>query len=204
MRSTFMLELKAVGDNLVEGHAAIFDNVDLGGDRIAPTAFDGTLQSWKARGKLPPLLYEHRDAIGGIKSLSPDSKGLAFRAQLATQGRGAEAMELVRLGAISGASFGYRIELDHYNADTGVTDLLALDLFEVSLTATPMNPATDVSAIKSLRDCEAVLRDAGLSRGTAQQIIAAIKAADDPRDSVDAAMLLATIRQRATVRAPNS
>src|SRR3546814_6009325 len=42
------------------GYAAVFGNVDSYGDVIERGAFKATLRAWEEKGKLPPMLLQHR------------------------------------------------------------------------------------------------------------------------------------------------
>jgi phage head maturation protease len=70
--------------------------------------------------------------------------------------RGREAWRLVKSGVL-GFSFGYLI-LDAVKRKDGVREIRALDVFEVSATATPMNGTTRVLSWKS-RDAARARRE---------------------------------------------
>jgi hypothetical protein len=71
--------------------------------------------------------------------------------------RGKEAWRLIKSGVL-GFSFGYLI-LDAVKRKDGVREIRALDVFEVSCTATPMNNSTQVLSWKS-RDAARARREA--------------------------------------------
>jgi hypothetical protein len=115
----------------VAGYASVFDVADRSGDVVARGAF--------AEASAPlPLLWQHKidEPIGFIEALAEDTRGLRITARIVAQGRGAEAAALVRAGAITGLSFGYRVKAAS-PVRTG-RRLERLELVEVSLVTFPM------------------------------------------------------------------
>ncbi len=120
------------------GYAAVFGQVDRGGDVIRAGAFAASLK----RGGVP-LLWQHEPGrpIGRIEYLQEDRRGLRVIGRV-VDGRAAA---LVKAGAVTGLSFGYRVR------DAGGAaprELKALDLVEVSLVTFPMQPAARVHAVE--------------------------------------------------------
>ena len=190
----FQCELKASGDTgTFEGYGSIFNITDRGGDIVVPGAFTETLAAQKAAGRLPAMLWQHRQAepIGVYTSMEEDAVGLKVKGQLALKtARGAEAYELMKMGALSGMSIGYRSRDDSYDRVTGVRSLKKLDLVELSLVTFPMNDASRVSAVKtieeldSLSEIERHLRDScGLSKTESTALVSRIKSVISRSDS---------------------
>jgi phage head maturation protease len=73
---------------------------------------------------------------------------LAIRTQ-----KGAEAHELLKLGALTGLSIGYRVVSSKIDAKRKARVLTDVDLFEISLVTFPANEAARVSDVKE-RDRE--------------------------------------------------
>ncbi len=204
METKFLsLEWKDAGEGVIEGYGSVFDNVDNGGDIVAPGAFSMSLRS-NRRAK---MLMQHNpaDVIGVWDEISEDEKGLRVKGRLLTSvPKAAEAYELVKAGAIDGLSIGYRTvkSMDR----NGKRVILQADLWEVSLVTFPMNELTRVDAVKaadmSEREIERLLtRDAGLSRSVAQRLMAggydAIKAMRDAGDDADE--IAALLKARASL-----
>jgi len=190
----FQCELKASGDTgTFEGYGSIFNITDKGGDIVVPGAFAETLAAQKAAGRLPAMLWQHRQAepIGVYTSMEEDAVGLKVKGQLALKtARGAEAYELMKMGALSGMSIGYRSRDDSYDRVTGVRSLKKLDLVELSLVTFPMNDASRVSAVKtieeldSLSEIERHLRDVcGLSKSESTALVSRVKSVISRSDS---------------------
>lgn len=115
------------------GYAGLFDIPDAGRDTIRHGAFAQTL----ARRTEPlPLLWQHRpdQQIGEIEAVAEDERGLRVVARVTRTDSRAAAM--LRAGAVNGLSFGYRArEARHSEAGR---ELIAIDLFEVSLVTHPL------------------------------------------------------------------
>jgi len=207
----FQCELKASGDTgTFEGYGSIFNITDRGGDIVVPGAFTDTLAAQKAAGRMPAMLWQHRQAepIGVYTSMEEDSVGLKVKGQLALKtSRGAEAYELMKMGALSGMSIGYRSRDDSYDRVTGVRSLKKVDLVELSLVTFPMNDSSRVSAVKtieeldSLSEIERHLRDVcGMSKSEALAMVSRVKSVISRSDSGDGeplAELSAALKARA-------
>lgn len=130
-----------------EGHAAIFGNVDLGGDRIVKGAFKDALREFKNHPI--PLYWNHDEPIGTIEHAAEDDAGFFVRGVPLVNEvqRAAEVMALVRAKAVREMSFAYRV-VKARTADDGVRELLKLKVGEVSLVKFAMNPAALVTAFK--------------------------------------------------------
>ncbi|WP_267387551.1 HK97 family phage prohead protease [Sphingomonas sp. GC_Shp_3] len=115
------------------GYAAVFDRADRGGDVVRGGAFGDV-------GPVP-LLWQHRgQPVGVIEQAGEDARGLRVIGRIDN----ADLARLVRSGAVSGLSFGYRVQAAHHGH---YRELTALDLIEVSLVAQPMQPLARVHAV---------------------------------------------------------
>ncbi len=124
------------------GYAAIFNRIDKGGDIVRPGAF-GTL----AEGQSLPLLWQHspEQRIGSITYAREDGRGLRVIGKLSTATRpGREAAAMLKGGAVTGLSFGYRVK---QAAGQKPRALLALDIAEISLVMHPMQTLARVHRI---------------------------------------------------------
>ena len=169
------LTLKAAPDEtgVFEGYASVFGVVDQGMDVVAPGAFAKTLGKRQVK-----MLWQHDMAqpIGVWEEVREDERGLFVKGRLLPDvDKGREAIALLKAGAIDSMSIGYRtIEAEAANVNgRGVRKLTEIDLFEISLVTFPMLPdakVTDVKSIRTERDFERFLRDAGYSRSEATAI----------------------------------
>lgn len=143
----FRLEIKGLTDEgSFEGLASVYGNTDLGGDIVQPGAFAKTLRD----GSEFPLLMSHdQSQVIGVASVSDGPRGLGVRGKLVlTVPAARAAYDLLKAKALRGLSFGYTIVRDEILRD-GIRALKELRLHEISLVAVPMNPAAQVTAVKS-------------------------------------------------------
>ena len=97
-----------------------------------------------------PLLWQHDtgEPIGTIDRLAEDARGLRVIASIVTATvRGGDAAALLKAGALSGLSFGYRVRASRPDRARGTRELSDLDLIEVSLVTFPMQPRARVIAL---------------------------------------------------------
>ena len=122
------------------GYAAVFDRPDKGGDIVRRGAFAKALE----RKSEVPLLWQHKAGavIGRVEHLSEDSRGLRVIASVGN----ARASRLLGGGTVDGVSFGYRVR--EAKSVGGLRELVELDLVEVSLVASPMQPKARVHAVE--------------------------------------------------------
>ena len=189
----FECEWKAADTGTFTGYGSIFNITDKGGDIVAPGAFAETLAQQKAAGRLPAMLWQHRQAepIGVYTSMEEDSVGLKVTGQLALKtARGAEAYELMKMGAISGLSIGYRVRDDSWDRVTSVRTIKKADLVELSVVTLPMNDSARIATVKAIEDLETLsdierhLREScGFSRSEATALVSRVKSVVGRSDS---------------------
>jgi len=174
------IKFAAAEPAVIKGYASTFGGApDRGGDVVAAGAFADSLAQAKAAADMPAMLWAHDPAevIGVWSVVKEDAKGLYVEGALNLQTqRGREAVALVKQGAVTGLSIGYRVAPGGREfRDDGVRVLKRLDLYEISLTPIPMNTNARLNGSKSLesaRDLEALLVDAGLPRAAAKKLTA--------------------------------
>lgn len=111
------------------GYAALFDRVDRGGDVILRGAF--------AAASAPvPVFWQHdaRRRVGTVEMLGEDARGLRVIGRVD-----------VPVAPGTGLSFGYRVNKASYGTNRQLTDL---ELVEVSLVKSPMQPLARVHAVE--------------------------------------------------------
>jgi HK97 family phage prohead protease len=164
------------------GYGSVFDVVDSYGDVVIKGAFANSLDAWKAKGKWPAMLWQHRSAepIGVWTNMKEDDHGLLVEGRILLEAGATEkrAYEHLKAGSISGLSIGYAIPPGglEYDKITDTFRLKQIDLWEVSPVTFPANPEAQVETVKAAletpRDFERFLREAGLSRSQAKGLIA--------------------------------
>ncbi len=198
-------QIKAVSDDgLFSGYGSVFGVVDSYKEVVAPGAFKESLE-----GRLPALLWQHRSSepIGVYTEVKEDPVGLHLQGKLALKtSRGAEAYELLKMGAISGLSIGFVPREDSYDKVTGIRTLKKLDLWEVSLVTFPANDAARVATVKSIEsiksfaDAETYLREAGgLSKREAVAVLARIKSLQGRSESDELGELAALVKRNTSL-----
>ena len=155
MKRQFQFEIKSIGeDGTFVGLASTYGNVDLGGDMVMPGAFTKTLA--EKGGAFPLLMVHNTSAPIGLATLTDSAQGLMVRGELVLEADGAKsAYALLKKGVIRGLSIGYDTVKSVMAG--GVRQLSELKLWEISLTAFPMNPEAVVSGVKS-EEADQVLR----------------------------------------------
>lgn len=133
-------------------------DVDRVGERVMPGAFKATIEAWQQSGKMIPLHWEHssrpEDIIGYLdpKAMEETKGGLYVEGKLDLQdSETARQVWRSMKNNTVGLSFGYLVQQHQDQAD-GTKDLLALDLFEGTLTAKPVNAGTRVLSMKSVEE----------------------------------------------------
>ena len=131
--------------------------------------------------------------IGVWDQMSEDNDGLYVKGRLLKEvQKGAEAIALLKAGAIDSMSIGFKT-VEAVSENQGrIRKLTEVDLFEVSLVTFPMNRDAKITAIKSIetiRDFEKTLRDVGFSQSEAKAIaVKGFKGLSVHRDDVAAAV----------------
>lgn len=162
---TASLELKfAANADLgeFEGYGAVFGNVDLHGDVIAPGAFKTSLAEQAAAGRRVPMHVNHglqvlggQRAVGVWSEIAEDGKGLRVKGKVSGMNTdaGRNLYERVRDGAFPGLSIGYNVAAGgaSYGKVAGEPKrtLKTVHLHEVSLVDAPSNGAALIDGIKT-------------------------------------------------------
>ena len=182
----FELKREPDTDGVFEGYASVFGIVDQGFDVVERGAFTKSLGKRKVK-----MLWQHdtSQVIGVWDEVSEDERGLFVKGRLLKDVRqGAEAIALMKAGAIDSMSIGYSTVAATDEGGGRVRKLLEVELFEISLVTFPMLPdamLTDVKMIKTEREFERFLREAGYTRKEATAItLHGFKAIEAQRDAV--------------------
>jgi HK97 family phage prohead protease len=147
-------EVKSIKDDnqdyyIIEGYASVYNNVDLGNDRVMPGAFTKDL---KERGAERPCLWQHdsKQPIG-VQTLTETLKGLMFSARLPKNDDfvNNRVIPQLKCGSVKGASIGYETIKCDYNASLKCRDLKELKLYENSFVTFSMNPDAQILSVKN-------------------------------------------------------
>lgn len=177
----FPIEIKSediTPEGVFSGYGSVFGEIDAYSEVVAKGAFKKSLKT-----KVPAMLWQHKsdEPIGVWTSIQEDNRGLAVEGKLAMKTEsGADAYELLKMGAVKGLSIGYMPIKYKVDVETEILTHTELDLWEVSLVTFPALPSAQVDSVKSFfadgimpseRECEEFLRDAGLSRNQAKTFL---------------------------------
>lgn len=135
---------------VIEGHAAVWDERNDHKELIQRGAFTNSLAEHKVAGSRPLMLWSHDPAepIGVWESVTEDDTGLAVRGRLITETRrGAEALALLKAGALDGLSIGF-IPVRQKRAKGGLL-LTEINLKEISLVALPSAAGARIKSIRN-------------------------------------------------------
>lgn len=182
---TFAMQFKAVEKTgEFAGYLSVFGNMDSYRDIVMPGAFAETLAEWNSKGRLPPILWQHRGAepIGPFTKMQEDQTGLYVEGRLLIEDlqRAKEAHALMTHKVVSGMSIGFETIGEEWDKNERVRKLTKVKLWEGSIVTFPANEEAQIQVVKSalargalpsLSDFEAVLRDAGFSRKQAKTIV---------------------------------
>jgi len=182
LRTTRPFELKFAASakaGQFSGYGAVFDNIDDGGDRIVKGAFAASLADWKARGKMPKMLWQHglgastedMMPVGYWTALEEDDHGLKVEGQLdpIDTERGRTLFAGLKNGSIDAMSITY-VAVDYAYGKTAhepFRTIARVDLYEVGPVLWGMNQFASIDEakaaykIKTIREFETFLRDAG-------------------------------------------
>jgi hypothetical protein len=171
-----------------EGYAAIFGNVDLGGDVIEPGAFKEFAHTQDGK-VLVLLMHNSFELPIGTAEVSQDDKGLRFKGALVMDDPTARrAHAHMKAGTLTGMSIGYDILPGGAEVlESGVRKLSALKLWEISPVIWGMNPQAQIDAVKTrpqtVREFERLLQESGFTNAEAERLAAAFLSLKQPRGS---------------------
>jgi|GEM_PF-1319874 len=144
------------GQGIFEAIVAVFGNVDRGGDKILPGAFQKSLNNWEQRGRPIPVIFSHEwdnlDAhIGEVLEAKEVEDGLYVKGQLEMdEPFAARVWKKMNKGTLAEFSFAYDVVDSVMAKQDGqfVNELRELDLFEVGPCLVGMNPDTQLLGVK--------------------------------------------------------
>ncbi len=167
------------------GYASVFNGVDSYGDTILPGAYADTL----AKDGMPKMFFGHDWGlpIGKWLSAVEDEKGLRVEGELTPGNPQSDAvLAALKHGTVDGLSIGFQLKSGDYETNKeGMRTIKKVSrLFEISVVNFPADSAArvsdvkseDIDEIKTIRDLEGFLRDAGgFSKSMATALVAKAK-----------------------------
>ena len=127
------------------GYASLFGRIDLSGDVVMEGAFATSLQH---RAEPVRMLFEHEPnaVIGVWDAVEEDHRGLWVEGHLTQSGNAGRIADAMRRGVLDGLSIGFRTVAADEDRAARVRRLIEIDLWEVSVVASPMLPEARVRA----------------------------------------------------------
>lgn len=147
-------ELESADENTGEfsGYAAVFGNVDSGGDVIEKGAFAKTIVEDFARIKILSQHNSYDLPIGKPLELREDEKGLYIRGKISDTQTGRDIRTLLKDGVLAELSIGYDAVDFEWDGDSGIRHLKQIKLWEVSIVTWAMNDQATIDDVKSLAE----------------------------------------------------
>lgn len=183
----FVFEIKSIDEKGVfSGYGAVFGVVDSYNERVLKGAFLASLARHAEKNTMPLMFYNHSSfrEIGEWLEMREDEHGLFVSGRLWIDGPNPDPDALKAYRGMTkqrgkmGLSIGYSVPEGGagYNSGLKTTDLVAVDLWEVSPVVFPANDEARIDHVRNdittIRDLERLLRDAGLSRSQAAGVAA--------------------------------
>lgn len=178
----FEIKFDEARKGFFSGYASKFNGVDSYGDTIVPGAYAKTVTN---RERPIAMRWNHTGpVIGKWLKAEEDEHGLYVEGEL-TPGHSvaSDVYALMKHGAVTGLSIGYRIPAGGSEKKGDVRLLKQIDLVEISVVESPADLQAQIGDVKSsisqaesLKEIESLLRDAGgFSRADATALVARIK-----------------------------
>lgn len=174
------LRVSDEGEGSFEGHGAIFDVVNSHREIVKKGAFKESIEKRGTKGIKMFFGHDRNMPIGKWTEIREDKKGLFVKGQLLLPlERAKEAFLLMKEDILDGLSIGFRIVEETFDRVEEQFILNKVDLREVSLVTMPsaegalITKVRDASPdeIRTERELENALRDAGFSRAFSQYIV---------------------------------
>lgn len=147
---SFVLESADESTGEFSGYAAVFGNVDSGGDIIEKGAFAKTIVEDFTRIKILSQHNSYDLPIGKPLELREDEKGLYIRGKISDTQTGRDIRTLLKDGVLAELSIGYDAVDFEWDGDSGIRHLKEIKLWEVSIVTWAMNDQAKIEDVKSL------------------------------------------------------
>jgi HK97 family phage prohead protease len=152
-RKAFKFKLESTGeDGEFSGYAAVYGNVDDGGDIIEKGAFAKTIKEDFDRIKILSQHSECELPIGKPLELREDEKGLYIRGKISNTQKGRDIRTLLKDGVLNELSIGYDPIVFDFDREDGIRRLKEIKLWEVSIVVWAANELAKIEDVKSLVD----------------------------------------------------
>ena len=147
----------------ISAYLTTFGNSDVVDDIMAKGSLDKFIAKFNPSAKKLPMFYEHdhTSIIGEWTSLKADEHGVVGEGTLYTETtKGSDVYKLMKRGAVSSVSIGFRSSDFEKNDDGGRT-FKEIELVETSVV---LNPANDQAQIMSVKSNDGYIETAALKK----------------------------------------
>ena len=147
----------------ISAYLTTFGNSDVVDDIMAKGSLDKFIAKFNPSAKKLPMFYEHdhTSIIGEWTSLKSDEHGVVGEGTLYTETtKGSDVYKLMKRGAVSSVSIGFRSSDFEKNDDGGRT-FNEIELVETSVV---LNPANDQAQIMSVKSNDGFIETAALKK----------------------------------------
>lgn len=178
----FEIKFDEARKGFFSGYASKFNGVDSHGDTVIPGAYSKTVTQ---RERPIAMRWNHTGpVIGKWLKVEEDERGLYVEGEL-TPGHSvaSDVYALMKHGAVTGLSIGYRIPAGGSEKKGDVRLLKQIELVEISVVESPADLNALIGDVKSaiervdsLKEAEELLRNQGFTRSEACSLVSRIKA----------------------------
>ena len=147
----------------ISAYLTTFGNSDVVDDIMAKGSLDKFIAKFNPSAKKLPMFYEHdhTSIIGEWTSLKSDEYGVVGEGTLYTETtKGSDVYKLMKRGAVSSVSIGFRSP-DFEKNDNGGRTFNEIELVETSVV---LNPANDQAQIMSVKSNDGYIETAALKK----------------------------------------
>ena len=147
----------------ISAYLTTFGNSDVVEDIMAKGSLDKFIAKFNPSAKKLPMFYEHdhTSIIGEWTSLKSDEHGVVGEGTLYTETtKGSDVYKLMKRGAVSSVSIGFRSS-DFEKNDNGGRTFNTIELVETSVV---LNPANDQAQIMSVKSNDGYIETAALKK----------------------------------------
>lgn len=159
------IQAKKLGEpsGVISAYLTTFGNADVVNDIMAKGSLDSFISKFDPEAKKLPMFYEHdhTSIIGEWTDLKSDSRGVVGTGVLYTETtKGADVYKLMKRGAVSSVSIGFRSS-DYVKNDEGGRTFNEIELVETSVV---LNPANDQAQVVSVKSDDGFIETAALKK----------------------------------------
>lgn len=156
-RLFFPTEWKAIEgeNNIIEGYAAVFGNIDLGDDIVEAGAFTKTINERIPKGLVKLFdshIWDSAHTLGTVIEATEDQHGLRIKAKISDTPSAQEVKKKILEGHINRMSIGYDSVIESWEkiGEKMIRRLKEIKLFEASVVPIAMNEGAMILSAKAI------------------------------------------------------